>query len=161
MVKFTGETKVRMFLENSDGSCALCVSSLQEWLAVTENSGNLYFFVGEGKGDNRALDAAQSAIENSKSEEILADKAEELMAAVSGGHHNLEIKGKGTIRLQDARRLLITFSDNPEPALEQVKTGMKEIMKSVSKDAKVFYNWTADSKIDKDVLKIFVVASDK
>jgi cell division GTPase FtsZ len=161
MVRFTDQTKVRLVFENPDESIIVSSSSLRDFCAVMENCGDLFFAVAEGKGETRGLDAVQDLVENFKTQSVLAGKAEDLLAAASGGHHNLEIKGKKQIgSLKEAKKMLFTVSSGECPSVKEINIIMHELIKRTNDKAQIFYNGAQDQKLG-DTLQIAVIASDK
>jgi len=88
----------------------------------------------------------------------LAALAENVLGEVVGRNEPV-VTEKGHIVLKQAKKILITFSANPEPSLEEVRTAMKELMKSIDTDAVVYYNWAENLNIKNDELRLFVIAS--
>jgi hypothetical protein len=151
-------SKVKLTIENSNGgSDFVCSANLKEFISFM---GHLDFFIAEGKGGTRGLDAVTALVENFKTQAYLADKAEDLLAEASGGQHNLEIKRKQHISsLKEAKKMLITISSRECPSVKEINIIMHELVKRIDDKAIVYYNGARDIKLG-DKLQISVIASE-
>jgi cell division GTPase FtsZ len=148
-------TKVKMTFEQPDGTSDMCFAKFPEFLSVVEHS-SLHFGSAAAVGPGRAKEVVRKIFRSFETQVMLGDQAEKLLTEISEGH----IIGKKIIRLQDAKKLLITFSANLEPTLTEVREAMKLVSIKVGKDSHVFYNWIKDENCPEGVLKAFIIASD-
>ncbi|MDI9355375.1 MAG: cell division protein FtsZ [Cyanobium sp. MAG06] len=98
---------------------------------ILKDSGTALFGVGRGLGENRAIEAATSAISNP-----LLD-----------------------VSIDDATGLLYVVFGNEDLTLSETAEASKTITQSVAKDAKVIFGIYNDENLKKDEIKITVIAT--
>ncbi len=99
--------------------------------SVMENSGSALMGVGTASGENRALEAAQAAI-NSPLLEVSIAGAKGVLFAIAGGDD------LGMLEIQDAAKV---------------------ITESIDSNARVIFGTTKDDKLKKNELKVTVIAT--
>ncbi|MCD6412959.1 MAG: cell division protein FtsZ [Elusimicrobia bacterium] len=100
--------------------------------AIMKDAGKALMGIGEGRGENRAVDAIRQAINSPLLEDV----------SVNG-----------------ARGLLVNITGNPKNlTMFEVSTAMELVHKEVSKDVNVFFGQTFDESME-DKLKVTVIAT--
>ncbi len=100
--------------------------------AIMKDAGKALMGIGEGRGENRAVDAIRQAINSPLLEDV----------SITG-----------------ARGLLVNITGNPkELKMFEVSTAMELVHKEVAKDVNVFFGQTFDEEIG-DRLKVTVIAT--
>ncbi len=99
--------------------------------AILSNAGSALMGIGTGVGDNRAVDAAKMAI-NSPLLDVSIDGAKGVLFAIAG---------------------------SSDMTMYEIQEAAKVIVESADPNAKIIFGAIQDSKLDKNEIKITVIAS--
>ena len=99
--------------------------------SVMKNSGTAFFGTGTARGDNRAVEAARSALSSS-----LLD-----------------------ISISKASGILFNVSGDSDISLYEINEAAKAITKNAGSDAKVIFGAVQDEKLKKGTMKVTVIAT--